>query len=161
VRFPGKRTGEETDSNQHRESFEEIAMIGSRMGDNRNAGVVDMNNTRVAPGGVAPWHLWLVAVLMFVWNSLSCYSYVMTLSQNEAFFRAGGITPEIAAYFAALPAWYVVAWTIGVWGGAFAALGLLMRKSWAVWLFAVSQMAMAINSVAIQPVAGVAQSKLR
>ena len=29
-----------------------------------------------------------------------------------------------------------------------AAVGLLMRKSWAVWWFAASQLAMAVNSVA-------------
>ena len=58
------------------------------------------------------------------------------------------MTPEVAAYFAAVPAWYVVAWTIGVWGGVLAAVGLLMRKSWAVWWFVASQLAMAVNSVA-------------
>ena len=42
----------------------------------------------------------------------------------------------------------MVAWTIGVWGGLLASVGLLMRKSWAVWGFAASQLAMAINSVA-------------
>lgn len=107
-----------------------------------------MNDTHVAPAGPAPWHLWLVGLLMLLWNALSCYSYVMTLTQNEAYFRAGGITPEIAAYFAAVPAWYVVAWTIGVWGGLVAAVGLLIRKSWTVWWFAASQLALAVNSVA-------------
>jgi len=70
------------------------------------------------------------------------------LTQNAAYFRATGITPEMAAYFAALPGWYVVAWTIAVWGGVLAAVGLLMRKSWAVWWFAASQLAMAVNSTA-------------
>lgn len=107
-----------------------------------------MNVTRVAPAALAPWHLWLVGLLMLVWNAMSCYSHVMTLTQNDAYFRATGVTPEIAAYFAAVPAWNVVAWTIGVWGGALAAVGLLMRKSWAVWWFVASQLAMAVNSVA-------------
>jgi hypothetical protein len=84
---------------------------------------------------------------MVVWNAASCYSYAMTLTQNAAYFRAGGITPEMAAYFAAVPAWYVVAWTIAVWGGLVASVGLLMRKAWTVWWFAASQLAMIINSV--------------
>jgi hypothetical protein len=54
----------------------------------------------------------------------------------------------MAAYFAAVPAWYVAAWTIGVWGGLLAAVGLLIRKSWAVWWFVASQLAMAVTSVA-------------
>ena len=107
-----------------------------------------MNDTRAAPTRLAPWHLWCVGLLMVAWNALSCYSHVMTLTENAAYFRGTGVTPEIAAYFAALPAWYVVTWTIGVWGGLLAAVGLLMRKSWAVWWFVASQLAMAVNSVA-------------
>ena len=62
-----------------------------------------MNDTRVAPGARAPWHLWLVGLLMVVWNAGSCYSHVMTLTQNAAYFRMAGITPEMAAYLAAVP----------------------------------------------------------
>jgi lysylphosphatidylglycerol synthetase-like protein (DUF2156 family) len=85
---------------------------------------------------------------MLAWNAMSCYSHVMTLTQNAAYFRATGVTPQIAAYFGALPAWYVVAWTIAVWGGVVASAGLLMRKSWTVWSFVASQLAMVINGVA-------------
>ena len=106
-----------------------------------------MNDTRAAPTGLAPWHLWCVGSLILAWNALSCYSHVMTLTQNAAYFRGTGVTPEIAADFAAVPAWSVVTWTIGVWGGVLAAVGLLMRKSWAVWWFVASQLAMAVNSV--------------
>lgn len=108
----------------------------------------DMKETHATPAGLAPWHLWLVGLLMLTWNAMSCFSHVMTLTQNAAYFRATGVTPQIAAYFAALPASYVVAWTIGVWGGLVAAVGLLMRKTWTVWWFAASQLAMAVNSVA-------------
>jgi hypothetical protein len=111
--------------------------------------MVDMNDTRVAPpAGLTPWHLWLVGLLMFIWNAASCYSHVMTLAQDDGYLRATRITPEIAAYLAALPAWYVTFWTIGVWGGLVAAVGLLMRKSWAVWWFVASQLGMAVISVA-------------
>jgi hypothetical protein len=72
----------------------------------------------------------------------------MTLTQNATYFRGTGVTPEIAAYFAALPAWYVVTWTIGVWGGLLASVALLIRKSWAVWWVVASQLGTAVNSVA-------------
>jgi hypothetical protein len=107
-----------------------------------------LNDARAAPAGFAPWHLWLVGVLMLAWNALSCYSHVMTLTQNATYFRGTGVTPEIAAYFAALPAWYVVTWTIGVWGGLLASVALLIRKSWAVWWVVASQLGTAVNSVA-------------
>jgi hypothetical protein len=107
--------------------------------------VKEAHATSAAP---AAWHLWFVGVLVLVWNASSCYSHVMTLSQDAGYFRAAGVTPEIAAYFAAVPAWYVTAWTIAVWGGLLAAVGLLMRKSWAVWWLAASQLAMVMNSAA-------------
>ena len=107
-----------------------------------------MNDTRVTPARRAPWHLWFVGVLLLVWSAASCYSHVMTLTQNAGYFRATGVTPQIAAYFAAVPAWYVVAWTIAAWGGMVATVGLLLRKSWTVWWLAASQLAMVINSVA-------------
>ena len=107
-----------------------------------------MKQAHATSAGLAPWHLWLVGLLLLAWNALGCYSHVMTLSRNADYFRGTGVTPEIAAYFAALPAWYVATWTIGVWGGLVAAAGLLMRKSWTVSWFAASQLAMAVNSVA-------------
>jgi hypothetical protein len=107
-----------------------------------------MKDTRVASVALAPWHVWLVGSLMLVWNAASCYSYVMTLAQDEGYFRATRVTPEMAAYFATLPGWYVASWTVGVWGGVLAAVGLLLRKSWAAWWFAASQLAMGINSLA-------------
>jgi hypothetical protein len=117
-----------------------------------------MTESRASPDGLArhtPWHLWLVSGLMLIWNAASCYSHVMTLSQNPGYFRATGVTPQIAAYFASVPAWYVVAWTIGVWGGLLAAVGLLLRKSWAAWLVAASQLSMVVNSIAtlVNPIA--------
>jgi hypothetical protein len=104
-----------------------------------------MNDTRVAPA--ATWHLWLVGVLALLWNAAACFSHVQTLRQDEGYFRATGVTTEMAAYFAGVPTWYVVAWTVGVWGGLLASVGLLMRKSSAVRWFAASQLAMVVNSV--------------
>jgi hypothetical protein len=83
-----------------------------------------------------------------VYNVSACYSYVMTLRQDAGYFAATGVTPEIAAYFAALPGWYTAMWTIGAWGSLIASLGLLLGKSWSVPWFIASQLAFIINSVA-------------
>ena len=95
-----------------------------------------------------PWHLWVVGVLALLWNGASCYSYVMTRSANAAYFDAAGLTPDMVEYFAALSAWYVAAWSVGVWVGLFASLCLLIRRSWAVWLFAISLLGMTVISAA-------------
>jgi len=63
-----------------------------------------MNDARAMPTDSVPWHIWLVGVLWLFYSAMSCYSHVMTLTQNAGYFRATGVTPEIAAYFAAVPA---------------------------------------------------------
>ena len=96
----------------------------------------------------APWHLWVVGGLALIWSAASCYSYVMTRTANAGYFESTGLTPEMVAYFGALPAWYIVAWTIGVWSELLATFGLLIRRPWSVWLFAISMPAMLAMSVA-------------
>ena len=60
-----------------------------------------MNDARAAPTGLAPWHLWCVGLLMLVWNAMSCFSHVMTLTRN-----AGGVFFNSKGDSAALAAWY-------------------------------------------------------
>lgn len=31
----------------------------------------------------APWHLWAVGSIMTLWNSIGCFDYTMTQTQNE------------------------------------------------------------------------------
>jgi hypothetical protein len=54
-----------------------------------------MNDTRVARAGLAPWHLWLVGLLMLVWNAASCHSHVMTLAQDDGYFRASQLAMAV------------------------------------------------------------------
>ena len=56
-------------------------------------------------------------------------------------------TPEQIEYFSSFPAWMLVAWTLGVWGSLLGSIGLLMRKAWAVKLFAISILGLAVSSV--------------
>jgi hypothetical protein len=54
---------------------------------------------------------------------------------------------EQLAYFYEIPAWAVSGWAFGVWGAVAGSIGLLLRRRWAVWAFAVSVAGMAVSSL--------------
>jgi hypothetical protein len=55
-------------------------------------------------------------------------------------------TPEQRAYFYGFPMWVVASWALSVWGGVFGAVALLLRKRWAVPVFAISLVTMVLTT---------------
>lgn len=92
-----------------------------------------------------PVHFWIVAIIAVIWNSFGAFDYLATKLQLE--FYMSQFTPEQLEVFYGFPAWMVVAWAIGVWGAFFGSLALLIRKSWAVWLFGASILGLAVSTV--------------
>ncbi len=91
---------------------------------------MDTNGTRV------PTTFWLVAGVGTLWNGYGCVDYVMVVSHNPAWLAR--MTPAMAAQVAAMPAWAVAGWAIGVWASLAGSLLLLARRSVAVPAFALS-----------------------
>ncbi|MBJ7486046.1 hypothetical protein [Brevundimonas sp.] len=89
-------------------------------------------------GTKMPWHLWLVGVLGIAWNAFGCWDYTMTELKGEEHLRAFGMNDAQIAYFYEMPAWTTAVWAIGVWGGMLGCILLLIRRRWAVPVFAVS-----------------------
>lgn len=89
----------------------------------------------VAPAR-APIHLWIVGVLALLWNAYGAFDYVATQIQWEPYM--GQFPQEALDYFYGFPAWVTACWALGVWGGLAGAVGLLLRRRWAVWMFAAS-----------------------
>ena len=83
-----------------------------------------------------PRHLWIVGVLAVLWNAVGAVDYTATQLRIEAYMSA--FTPQQLEYFYGFPAWAVAAWAFGVWGAFLGSIALLLRKSWAVWLFGAS-----------------------
>lgn len=83
----------------------------------------------------APWHLWAVGVVSLLWNAGGVASYLATETGN---LDAFGMPSETHAYFYGFPTWAVAFWALGVWGSFLGSAALLLRRSWAVLLFAVS-----------------------
>lgn len=100
-----------------------------------------MNETRTK----APLHLWIVGILGLLWNAIGCFDYYATQTKMESYMSH--FTPQQLDYFYAFPAWADAAWAVGVWGSLLGAIGLLLRKAWAVWLFGIAILGLAVTTV--------------
>jgi hypothetical protein len=90
-----------------------------------------------------PRHLWVVGAIALVWNGFGAFDYTMTETRNAAYMSA--FTPEQLAYFHGFPKWAVATWALSVWGGVLGSLALLLRRRWAVPVFAVSLVTMLVT----------------
>ena len=100
-----------------------------------------MNQTTVK----TPVHLWIIGVLAVLWNSGGAFDYSATQLRLESYMSK--FTPEQLEYFYSFPAWMDAAWAIAVWGSLLASLLLLLRKSLAVWLFALAILGLAVSTL--------------
>ena len=91
----------------------------------------------------APLHLWLIGALALLWNCAGAFDYVMTETRNSSYMSS--FTPEQLAYFYAFPVWAVATWALGVWGGVLGSILLLLRRRWAVPVFAISLAGMVVT----------------
>jgi len=80
-----------------------------------------------------PWHLWVVGIAALLWNAAGAYTI---------FSAQAGTLPDLepgeAAYYAAQPGWFVALTDLALLTAIAGALGLLIGKRWAVWMFALS-----------------------
>lgn len=83
-----------------------------------------------------PKHLWIVGGLALLWSAMGAYDYLMTQTANAAYMAK--FTPEQLEFFYGFPKWVVSAWAIGVWGGVFGSLFLLLRQGAAVYFYGAS-----------------------
>ncbi len=92
-----------------------------------------------------PVHFWIVAVLAVLWNAMGAFDYSAT--QLRLDFYMSQFTEEQLAYFYGFPTWMVAAWAIAIWSSLLGSIGLLLRKSWAVWLFGLAILGLATSTV--------------
>jgi hypothetical protein len=77
-----------------------------------------------------PWHLWLIGVVGFLWNSIGAVSFVLTQLNVEAVMSE--YPAEQRAYFVGFPLWANAFWAIGVFGGVIGCLLMLLQRRLAV-----------------------------
>src|SRR5690606_28132070 len=89
----------------------------------------------------APWHLWVVGILAVLWNASGAYT-IMAAQAG----RLPGIDPEEAAYYAAQPMWFAAVTDVALVAAIGGAVALLLRSRWAVALFGLSIIAIAVTA---------------
>lgn len=87
--------------------------------------------------GKAPWSLWAVGVLALGWNGFASYDFFRVLTEGADYLEAY-FPPEQVAYYISMPTWTNIPYAAAVWGGLAASILLLLRRRWAVPLFALS-----------------------
>ena len=92
-----------------------------------------------------PIHLWIVGVLSLLWNAMGAFDYLATHLALESYVSQ--LSAEQMAYFEAFPSWAVAGWALGVWGSLAGSTGLLARRNWAVWAFAISLFGLLVSSI--------------
>ncbi|MFN5998165.1 MAG: hypothetical protein ACK47C_03330 [Paracoccaceae bacterium] len=88
-------------------------------------------------GRPALWY-WAAAGLGLAWNIFGAVQFVGSLSATPESLQAQGMTADQAAVMLGYPVWMTVVFAIGVFGGVLGCGLLLMRRSVAVPVFAVS-----------------------
>ncbi|UNK48770.1 hypothetical protein MNR01_13615 [Lysobacter sp. S4-A87] len=90
-----------------------------------------------------PTSYWIIATLALVWNLIGVYMFYMQMSAGTA--QMAALPPEQQQIIEATPTWLNAAYGVAVFGGAFGAIGLLMKKRWAVALFQLSLAALVVQ----------------
>ncbi|MGB5419046.1 hypothetical protein [Algibacter sp.] len=90
-----------------------------------------------------PIWFWIVSVIAVIWNAMGVNAYLQQAYNTES-YRAM-YSEEQLEIAASMPTWITAAFAIAVFAGAIAAIGLLLRKSWAVKLWLVSLIAVIVQ----------------
>ena len=93
----------------------------------------------------APIHLWIIGILSLLWNAVGAFDYLATEMKLESYMSQ--FSQEQLDYFYAFPSWAIAAWAIAVWGSLLGSFALLLRRSWAVWLFGLAIIGLAATTV--------------
>ena len=86
-----------------------------------------------------PIWFWIVSVIALIWNIMGVNAYLQQAYNTESYqamYSAEQL--EIAAN---MPAWVTGVFAIAVFSGVLAAVGLLLRKGWAIKLWLLSLIA--------------------
>lgn len=92
-----------------------------------------------------PLHLWIIGGLSLLWNAMGAMDYVMAKLEVAAYIEMWSAAEQ--AYFTSFPLWANITWAVGVWAAVLGSILLLLRHRWAVMSFALSLVAMLLNSL--------------
>ena len=90
-----------------------------------------------------PIWFWILSIIALVWNGMGVNIYLQQAFKTESYQTM--YSEEQLEIAANVPAWVTAAFAIAVFAGALGAIGLLLRKTWAVKLWFLSLIAVIIQ----------------
>ena len=82
-----------------------------------------------------PWHLWVVAILALLWNSIGCLDFTMVMLRNESYLESAGFSAEQMEFFYSYPTWARAIWGTAVCSAILGGPLLLIRSRTAVLVY--------------------------
>ncbi|HEY5803803.1 MAG TPA: hypothetical protein VIT90_08945 [Lysobacter sp.] len=90
-----------------------------------------------------PTSYWIIATMALAWNLIGVYMFYTQFTGGPA--QLAALPPEQRQILEATPSWLNAAYGVAVFGGTLGAIGLLMKKRWAVTMFLVSLVALVVQ----------------
>jgi ABC-type Na+ efflux pump permease subunit len=88
---------------------------------------------------------WMIGAFALVWNLIGLVFYYSHVSMTPDALE--GFTEAQQAFFRSTPVWATSAYAVAVSAGVLASLFLLLRKAWAVPLFALSLIGIVVQDL--------------
>lgn len=89
----------------------------------------------------------VVSVLALLWNLIGVVMFCLQTRMTPE--QIAALPEQQRVVYEAMPAWLAIFYGIAVFGGALGALGLVLRKRWAMPLFALSLAAVLVQMIAL------------
>lgn len=93
------------------------------------------------PTAKTPWHLWIIGLLSLLWNASGAATIIAAQTGQYP-----GLPADEAAYYAAQAPWFVALTDIALLSAFTGAIMLLLRRRWAVPLYIVSLVCIAVTA---------------
>jgi hypothetical protein len=108
--------------------------------------MTDDTTTAVAGGNPPVWY-WVAGIGALLFECLGCFFYLAEVRLTPE--QIAMLPLDQAAMLSARPSWYYAAFGVAVWVGLVGALGLLLRRAWAVPILLTSLVAVIVQFSAV------------
>jgi len=92
------------------------------------------------------WWFWVIALFALLWNLMGVGAYLASAFGGDALIMEA-YGEEGGNVMLSRPAWATAAFAIAVFGGALGSIALLLRRSWAGWLFIISFLGVLVQNL--------------
>lgn len=88
------------------------------------------------------WY-WVIAILALLWMLFGVFAWFMDFMMNEAMMER--MDEAQRQIYEARPQWLFIVYAVAIFSGLLGAIALLLRKSWATAMFAISLIAVVVQ----------------